>query len=475
MVDTSRETSAFRLTVSRAALAGAALGAVPMAAAGLVLHPGDGIAIAATGLTATLLLSLLVGIWAGAPVGDAPPPYSERWVAAGVAVAVAGAFSTFLLLYGAAAAAPVTRMLTLAVLLAAPVYTLGMLLPVLLVWGEGYEVEEAEERWGALGGVVVGTLGGMALGAAATGLILLTWFGVGPLLLAVSVLLLAPVFVPDPELPGANERVLAEVHSPISHLRVTEVVFPGERQPERRLYLGEEQESGELVRSGAPTLAYIVAAESWLTRSTPSGSTYLFLGGGAYTLPRRVAEHDTRAQITVAELDPEATRLAYRFFGVRRDHGIRSVHGDARAFLERTTERWDRIYLDVYGGTETLPFPLTTVEAFQAARERLRPAGVLGVNLIGVVDGPEARRPWSVVRTLGEVFPQLAVFSHFGPDYPDRQNLLLLAAGAEARLPITVSLFQPWALEEWPAVDASVLHDLQPGLSGERETRKSVS
>src|SRR3546814_6524650 len=76
----------------------------------------------------------------------------------------------------------------------------------------------------------------------------------------------------------------------------------------------------------------------------------------AYTLPRRVAERDPRAAITVVELDPEVTKAAYLYFGLRSEHGIRSVHGDARAFLSRTDDEseFDRIYVDVYGGQESL-------------------------------------------------------------------------------------------------------------------------
>ena len=40
-----------------------------------------------------------------------------------------------------------------------------------------------------------------------------------------------------------------------------------------------------------------------------------------------VAEGDPSARITVVELDPEVTRVAYRFFGLRPEHGIATVHG----------------------------------------------------------------------------------------------------------------------------------------------------
>lgn len=463
MVASKREPTALGVTLGRAGLAGLAMGAIPVASAALVLRGSTGLAGGAAGLIATGLVSLLTGLWAGSPSDEeAEVPYPDRWVSAAVAVAVAGAFASFLTLYQGLGGGAVERVVSLLALLAAPLYAIGMLLPALLVWGERFDEEEAPEGWGALGGVVAGTLGGMTVGVVAAGVLLLTWFGAGPLLLGLSVLLLVPVFLPEPPRVSSNERVLVEVTTPLSQLRVTEVVFPGERQPERRLYLGDEQESGELVRSGAPTLAYVAAAESWLTRSTPRGSAYLFLGGGAYTLPRRIAEHDGGARVAVVELDPEVTRLAHQYFGLRRDHAIQEVHGDARAYLERHEERWDRIYLDVFGGSETIPYHLTTVEAFATARRRLRAGGALGINLIGSVDGIEAGRVWSVIRSLAEAFPRIALFSHLGPDYPDRQNLLAVAAETPEALPSAAGLFEPWPLESFPAGEGRLLRDLEP-------------
>src|SRR5690606_3918318 len=88
---------------------------------------------------------------------------------------------------------------------------------------------------------------------------------------------------------------------------------------------------------------------------------------------------------------------------------------------------FDRIYLDVYAGSETLPFSLVTMEAAEALRERLAPQGMLGINLIARSVGEEQKPLWSIVQTFDRVFPRLAVYVHLGRDYPERQNLLLLA------------------------------------------------
>lgn len=453
-----------------AALAGGALGVAATAGAAPVAVDAGGTVAGASVVIAALVASLVVGLWAGAPAAAAPePPVRERWVVGGVAFAAAGAVATMWALYSVAAVSPFGRVLALLALVAAPAYSLGLLFPLLLSSAERAlesrldRSDAAPTSWSPLGDLVLGTLAGLGVIVPLAAVLVLPRFGSPPLFLVTSVLLLVPIMFGEPEEATANEEVLHEAETPFSSLRVTEVTYPGERQPERRLYLNEEQESGELVRSGAPTLAYIAAAEAWLTRSTPAGARYLFTGGGAYTLPRRIVERDPRASITAVELDPEITRLAYRYFGLRRDHRVAIVHGDARAFVERQAPAtFDRIYIDVYAGSEAVPHHLVTRDAFQELRDVLAPDGALGMNLIGVTSGAEAVRLWSTVRTVADVFPGVALYTHLGPDFTDLQNLLLLAAPAtDASFPESLGVMDRWPSETWeiPA-GAAVFRDL---------------
>lgn len=467
MDDSSPERALQRALWPRALVAGAVLGALCFAGASLVLFQVEGLRVGTVGVLATIAVALAAGMWAAAPVAasDADPPLRERWMGAGLATALAGAFATLWPLIPLLARGPLGRVLALLVLLGLPVYALGLLLPTLAAAGERWEEElEVEgQGWGAVGIVVGGTLAGFTAGVLATGLLLLPATGAAPLLLAASVLLLLPLLFPEPAAPGARESVLHEVHTPFGSLRVTEVVYPGERQPERRMYFNGEEESGELVRSGAPTLAYIAAAERWLAETRSRGGSYLFLGGGAYTLPRRVSEADAAARITVVELDPAVTAAAYRFFGVRPEHRIQTVAGDARAFLESAeAAAYDSIYLDVYAGGEALPYSLVTRNAFESMARLLRPGGSVAINLIGIPHGPEAPRFWSVVRTLAEVFPSVALYSHLGADYPERQNFLLVASRAEgADFPPRAGLFERLPPEHWRHLrDTTVFRDL---------------
>nr|WP_240978707.1 fused MFS/spermidine synthase [Longimicrobium terrae] len=453
----------------RAALAGFALGLILFAAGALILYQTQGVLPAAGGLLATFAAALAAGGWAGAPGArtDAPPTW--RWVGAGIAVAVSGAFGTLWAHFGWDRFGGVARALALLFLVGVPVYAIGFLLPGLSTWAAAFRAaleEDDEETRGLPRGaeeVVLAILLGAALGAALGGLLLLPLVSPGPLLFGVALLLTFPLFFPRemPVSPGSGERVLHEEETAYCTLRVTETVFPGGgRQPEMRLYVNEEAESGELERSGAPTFAYIAAAEKWLREITPRGASYLFLGGGAYTLPRRVAEDDSTARVTVVELDPAITRAAYRWFGVRPEHGITTLHGDARAVAAALPAGgWDRVIVDVYGGDEMVPPHLVTREALAEFAALLRPDGLLLINLIGVARGEGQGRFWSTVRTVAESFSSTRLYTHLGRDSGERQNFLLAASPwAGVGFPERAGWFEPWAAEEWPRVDAAAVY-----------------
>ena len=450
----------------RAALCGVALGVVAFAAGGLVLLEAAGMLSASAGLACTFVVSLAAGLWAGVPGARRGSP-ARRWILAGLALGAAGVFATFWAVVGSGGRGPMARVLALLVMVGIPVYCIGLLLTSLAADAEdegeepGADGDDEEGEAGAevavspLGRVVLPLLAGVALGAALSGLLLLPAVPPGTLLLASGALLTFPLVFPRrpvAEEEETGETVLWETETPFGTLRVAEIIYPGQRQPERRLYQDEEIESGELARNGAPTFAYVASAERWLADRAAPGMRYLFLGGGAYTLPRRIAERDPSARITVVELDPEVTRAAYRFFGLRTEHGIASLHGDARAVAAALGEgAADRIFLDVYDGTESIPHHLVTREAFETYRRALRPGGLLLVNCIGVAQGEGALRLWSTVRTLSAVFPTRALYHHLGRDYPERQNFLLAASADPAvALPERAGTFDAWPEEEWP-------------------------
>jgi spermidine synthase len=459
----------------RPLLVGAALGVVAFAAGSLILYESGGMLRAAGGLAATYAAALAAGLWAGAPGArrDAPPP-TGRWIFAGVALGVAGLFASLWQGFGGQDRGEVVRAGALLLLVGLPVYAIGLLLPPLVAWERRGDVDPDDDGESPLSGsasTVATVLAGTAVGSALAGIVLLPLVAPGPLLLGTAAFLTFPLFFPRPTaVDDMDEEVLWEEETAFGSLRVTEIVYPGKRQPERRLYQGDEIESGELVRTGAPTFAYIASGERLLAEIAQPGQEYLFLGGGAYTLPRRVAERDASARITVVELDPEVTHVAQRFFGLRPELGIASVHGDARAVAARMPEKsFDRVFLDVYDGTEQVPYHLVTAEGLAVFARLLRPGGVLAINVIGVGEGEGERRFWSTVRTARESFPSMRLYFHLGRDYPERQNFLVVASpDGETRLPDVAGTFEEWPEAEWPSLPTTVFRDRYPSADERR-------
>ena len=125
--------------------------------------------------------------------------------------------------------------------------------------------------------------------------------------------------------------------------------------------------------------------------------------------PRQRRRHDrprvrallpADARSTRVEIDGELTDIGRRYFDMRGPR-LRTHTADARPFLRRTKQRYDAIFVDAYR-QPYIPFYLATREFFELARDRLRPGGVVLVN----VGHPERldRLEQVLGATMGAVF-----------------------------------------------------------------------
>ncbi|MGK5627500.1 spermidine synthase [Streptomyces sp. URMC 123] len=134
----------------------------------------------------------------------------------------------------------------------------------------------------------------------------------------------------------------------------------------------------------------------------------LHLGGGALTLPRRVAATRPGSRQTVVESDRGLIALVAEHLPVPEGSGI-TVHGtDARAWLEQAPPASaDVVVADVFGGSR-VPAHLTSVDYARAAARALRPAGVYAANL---ADGAPFAFLRSQLATFGTAFPELCLIA----------------------------------------------------------------
>jgi spermidine synthase len=128
------------------------------------------------------------------------------------------------------------------------------------------------------------------------------------------------------------------------------------------------------------------------------------LGNAGGTTARAYGVFYPSARIDGVELDPVVTAAARRYMGLGRIRRLHVITADARPFLRRTHDRFDLILVDAYR-QPYVPFYLATREFFRLARSRLRPGGIVALN-VATVPG-DHRLAEGVAGTLRTVFPQV--------------------------------------------------------------------
>ena len=150
------------------------------------------------------------------------------------------------------------------------------------------------------------------------------------------------------------------------------------------------------------------------------------LGNAAGTTARALGVYSPDAEIDGVEIDAAVSRVGRRFFGMEDNPRLRVHDVDARPFLRSTDERYDLIVVDAYH-QPYVPFYLATREFFALVRERLRPGGIVALNVAAVPDDKRLVR--AVGGTLAVEFPQVLEWPAL------RFNTIVLGFTAPLELP----------------------------------------
>src|SRR5919107_2603974 len=144
------------------------------------------------------------------------------------------------------------------------------------------------------------------------------------------------------------------------------------------------------------------------------------LGNAAGTTSRAYEEFFPETRIDGVEIDGELSEIGREYFDMNNPR-LHLYHEDARPFPRRIDAEYDQISVDAYR-QPYIPFYLTTEEFFETVKERLRPGGVLVVN----VGHPEGQDDLEKVltATIREVFPNVM------RDPIEDTNTLLVASEA---------------------------------------------
>jgi spermidine synthase len=205
---------------------------------------------------------------------------------------------------------------------------------------------------------------------------------------------------------GTKAEVVCREGSFYGQISVVDYTFPPRHT--REMLIDGIIQGGIDVVDGQPIYPYTYALERAALTYNPGARRALVIGLGPGCVPARLARHGMTGD--VVEIDPKVLDLAKRFFGFS-EGAFTVVLDDGRTFLEKTSEKYDLVFLDAFSA-ENEPTYLLTQEAFRSMLRALNPGGVLAINLSGLAPGPGADNTAldSVMRTMATVFEETHAF-----------------------------------------------------------------
>lgn len=355
-----------------------------------------------------VLVALSIGYWLGGRRADRDPTFQGLYaivlvgaVLVGVVPFVSGPFldAAVNALDSIEAGAFVGSLVAVLVLVATPILVLGMVAPYAIRLAVE-DVTEAGRVSGRLYAIsTVGSLAGTFTSAllliplvgtrrtfltyaillavvAVVGLARARWMIVPVILIA---LMAVPVGIVKAE--TENGKVIFDADTEYQYARVVQ-----RDDGSRLLELNEGQAVHSITRPGTVLTdnywdEFLVAPFAALD-APPTRIAILGNAGG--TVARAYGALYPQTAVDAVEIDGELTDIGRRYFDLDNPR-MTAYTDDARPFLRQTDQRYDAIFVDAYR-QPYIPFYLTTKEFFQLAAERLRPGGVVLVN-VGHVEG----------------------------------------------------------------------------------------
>jgi spermidine synthase len=453
-----------------------------------------------------ILASLSLGYWLGGRLADRRPNPSLLGaivLAAALCVAVVPFVAHPLLERGASGIGQLAvgtvagSFFAALVLFAPPVVALGMVAP--------FAIRLSEERPGTSGGVA-GTVfalstAGSLLGTFVPALLSIPLIGTQRTLLGTSALLAATSAL------ALGRRGLI----PVAFVAVLLALPPGAIRPGAGvLYEGESayqfvrvvQDGNErvlelnegVVAHSVYDPASVLTGGYWDLFLVPpllldhTVKRVAILGNAGGTVARAYRHFYPQARIDGVEIDAKVTSIGERFFGLKPGPLLNLYNEDARPFLLTHHDRYDIICVDAYR-QPYVPFYLATREFYQLVRSRLRPGGIVALNVASLP------RDHALVEqtagTLATVFPRVYRWQALrfnalviGGERPLTPAVLLQARGrAPAPLRSLLRLLEhqtepvapardPWTDDRAPVewvVDRMIVNAAREGVSLDEE------
>ncbi|SFN08847.1 polyamine aminopropyltransferase [Thermodesulforhabdus norvegica] len=222
------------------------------------------------------------------------------------------------------------------------------------------------------------------------------------------------VFFDEPLTPGMFRRIRARsilysANSPYQQIDVVETEEYG-----RVLYLDRRFQTSE-----AEEYFYheSLVHPAMVIHSVPR--KVLLIGGGDGGALEEILKYRTVERVDMVELDGKVIEVARRFLNricanAFEDPRLNLVVGDGRAFIEKSSDSYDVIILDLTDPMGPSKY-VYTKEFYDLCRDHLNPGGLLSLHNDSPFFYPEAFAV--IVNTLKAVFPHMVQFVTFIPGY----------------------------------------------------------
>jgi spermidine synthase len=222
---------------------------------------------------------------------------------------------------------------------------------------------------------------------------------------------------PNTERINARVKIVHKSTSLYGELKVLEI--EGES---RTLLLDGISQSVENTDNSQAIPPYVDDMVSLLNRYQPQAKSVLIIGLGGGSLIHPLLARGV--SIDVVEIDRQVIYAAEHYFGIDPKR-VSITLEDGRRFVRASRKNYDAIIMNAFVG-ESTPVHLLTREFFQEAQTRLNPGGILLMNFVSYVQGPNRWGAAAVFATLSDSARWCHVFFR---DPKERFSNVLYAAG----------------------------------------------
>jgi predicted membrane-bound spermidine synthase len=402
--------------------AGAATLATEIAASRLLAPYFGSSTIVWANIIGLILLYLSIGYWLGGKLADRrPEPRLLGWIILAAALAIAA--TPFLArpildlavegLDAVSVGAVVGSFFAALALFAVPITLLGMVAPFAIRLALG-DVHEAGTVAGQL--YAISTIGSI-LGTFLSAIVTIPLAGTQRTMLASAALLvLAAALLLGLRWQLLTVGVAALLLVPAGTIKATTGLLYETESSYQYIQIVERSDGSRALKLNEGVAVHSV----WHEDSVLTGGVWdtfllvpplldrpvermLVIGNAGGTVARAFGELYPDVEIDGVEIDPEVSEAARRYMGLEDNPRLNVITADGRPYLELSDETYDIVVADAYH-QPYIPFYLATREFFEAAREHLRPGGVMALNVAGV-PGDE-RLSEAIGSTLLAEFPQ---------------------------------------------------------------------